>query len=157
MVEVSRSLFRLLFGRRAPIASGTLRVDGLRGRVRIDRDQWGIPHIEAQNDFDAWFGLGFCQGQDRAFQLETTLRVARGTVAEMVGAKGLPIDRVARRVGFARAAAKQLAAVSAEIRARLEAFAAGVTAGMTVGLPKKPHELAILGGDPTPWIGTDVL
>src|SRR5258708_3599372 len=93
-MTLPRTLFRLLFGRRLPVTSGTLRIAGVGGRVRIDRDSWGIPHIDAQNEHDAWFGLGFCQGQDRAFQLETILRVSRGTVAEMVGAKGLPIDRV---------------------------------------------------------------
>ena len=75
----------------------------------------------------------------------------------MVGAKGLPIDRVSRRFGFARAAARQLPLLSEEIRSNVEAFAAGVTAGASVGLRRKPHEFAILGGKPTPWTGADVL
>src|SRR2546423_1863143 len=27
--------------------------------LRIRRDNWGIPHVDAENVFDAWFGLGF--------------------------------------------------------------------------------------------------
>ena len=49
---------------------GALTVPGLRAAVGIRRDRWGIPYVEADNDADAWFGLGFCHGQDRAFQLE---------------------------------------------------------------------------------------
>ena len=90
-MSIARIIFRLLFGRRPAITSGSLHDPGIGASIRIDRDQWGIPHIEAANDRDAWFGLGFCQGQDRAFQLEAILRVSRGTLAELVGPKGLPI------------------------------------------------------------------
>ena len=37
------------------------------------------------------------------------------------------------------------------------AFAAGITAGSTTGLSKKPHEFAILGGEPSAWDVSDVL
>ena len=45
----------------------------------------GHPHVDAASDDDAWFGLGFCHAQDRAFQLETLLRAGRGTLSAMVG------------------------------------------------------------------------
>lgn len=153
----ARFLLRFLLGRRLPVTRGTLRVSGVRGVVRIGRDRWGVPHIEAANDADAWFGLGFAQGQDRAFQLELTRRVARGTLAEWIGDKGLPIDRLSRRIGFARSAEQTLPVLDADAREVVEAFAAGVTAGNSLGLPKKPHEFAILGGRPGPWEAADVL
>jgi penicillin amidase len=156
-MNVPRLLLRLAFGRRLPITSGELRVPGPAAPITIRRDRWGVPHVEAQSDADAWFGLGFCQGQDRAFQLEMLLRVARGTLAELVGPHGLALDRVSRRVGFRRAAVAQLAAQSAEMRAAVEAFVAGVNAGRTRGLPAKPHELALLRAEPTPWDAADVL
>src|SRR5215212_11159211 len=108
MPNVARWLMALFLGRRLPRTSGTLAVPGVRGRVRIARDRWGIPHVEAENDHDAWFALGFCQAQDRGFQLESTLRVTRGTLAEMVGPRGLPADRLTRRIGFVRAARRQM-------------------------------------------------
>ena len=83
-----RLVVRLL-GRRLPRRSGTLRLTGVEGRVRIRRDGWGIPHIDATSEADAWFGLGFCHAQDRAFQLETLLRVGRGTLSALVGPGGL--------------------------------------------------------------------
>jgi len=107
-MNFAKLIFGLLLGRRLPVTSGRLSVEGLRRPVRIDRDAWGIPSITAENDADAWFALGFCQGQDRAFQLEGMLRVVRGTLAELVGPEALPVDRLSRRLGMHRNAAAQL-------------------------------------------------
>src|SRR4051794_14245839 len=139
-MSLSRLLLRLALGRRLPTTSGELRVRGPSAPVTIRRDKWGVPHIDAATDADAAFALGFCQGQDRAGQLEVLWRVGRGRLAEGVGAAGLPADRMSRRIGFRRAAEAQLPVLSPEVRAMLEAYALGVTAGATTGLPKKPHE-----------------
>ena len=55
------SLVRL-FGRRLPRVDGTVEVTGTDGPVVIRRDGYGVPHIRADSDDDAWFALGFCQG-----------------------------------------------------------------------------------------------
>lgn len=156
-MNLYRFLFRLLLGRRLPIISGTLKVPGPREPIRIHRDRWGIPHIEAATDRDAWFGLGFCQGQDRAFQLEGILRVSRGTLAELVGKKAIAVDRLSRRVGFVRAARRQWPVLSAQVQEIVTAFAAGISEGISRGLPKRPHEFVILGAALTPWTPIDVL
>src|SRR5512145_2278119 len=122
-MNLFKSIFSLLLGRRLPITSGTLKVAGIRQPVVIRRDSYGIAYIEAENDDDAWYGLGFCQAQDRAFQLESRLRVVHGRVAEMVGAAALPVDRLARRIGFAHAAEQQFTRLDDDIRRMLEAYA----------------------------------
>jgi penicillin amidase len=136
---------------------GTLTVPGVNGSLRIDRDKWGIPHITADNEPDAWFGLGFCQGQDRTFQLEILLRVIRGTLSQLVGERGIGLDRLVRRVGFHRTAPAQLAVQSPEVRAQMEAYAAGVNAGATIGQHRRPHEFVLLRGRPSPWTAVDVV
>src|SRR5262249_59404164 len=123
----------------------------------IDRDRWGIPHIEAGNDLDACFAIGFCQGQDRTFQLELFSRAVRGTLSELVGGAALPIDRLARRIGFHRAAAAQWPLLDADMRGQIEAYAHGTTAGATHGLPQRPHEVGLLRSQPTPWTPLDSL
>ena len=154
---LARTLLGLMLGKRLPTVDGDLAVPGLRGPVTIRRDKFGVPHIDAAHDADGWFALGFCQGQDRAFQLETNLRVGRGTMAELVGPPGLGIDRLSRRIGFHRSAVEQLEVISKVATDTLVSFCAGVNAAFTRGLPKKPHELAILGGELTPWTPADVL
>jgi penicillin amidase len=154
---VPRLLMRRLLGRRLPLTDGHVKVAGIEDAVSIRRDKWGIPHIEASNDRDAWFGVGFCHGQDRTFQLETLLRVVRGTLSELVGKDGLAMDRLSRRIGFARQADRQLGRLQPDIQEVFHAYARGVTAGGTAGLPQRPHEFALLFSHPTPWQATDVV
>jgi penicillin amidase len=156
-VNLPRLLLRLLLGRRLPCTQGILRVPGLHANLRIHRDRWGIPYIEADNEFDAYFGIGFCHGQDRTFQLEILLRVVRGTLSELVGRDALPIDRLSRRIGFHRAAGEQWPVLDAEVQALIEAYAHGVAAGAAHGLPRRPHEFVLLGSRPTPWTPLDSL
>jgi penicillin G amidase len=151
-----RALVRLL-GRRLPRTSGTLRVAGIHDALRIRRDSWGIPHIDASSESDAWFGLGFCHAQDRAFQLETLLRVGRGTLSDLVGAGGLAADRMSRRLGFGRVAAAQLAVIDDDVHTAAEAYARGINQGLEAGLSRRPHEFVLLRSHPTPWQVTDVL
>jgi penicillin amidase len=155
-LNIPRLLFRLLLGRRFPMTNGTLKVLRITRPVLIRRDHYGIPYIEAEGDEDAWYGLGFCQGQDRAFQIETLLRVVRGTLAELVGPKALPIDRLSRRIGFRHAAEQQLKALDDETRHILEAFARGVTDGARIGCRRPAHEFSLLRAKPTPYLAADV-
>ena len=153
----SRRLLGLLLGRRLPRVSGTLRLSGPREPVLIRRDRYGIAHVQASGDADAAFAVGFCQGQDRAFQLEILLRLARGTLAGLVGTQALPIDRLVRRIGFSRGTAEQLKASHPSLAVDLDAFARGVSAGARLGAGAPAHEFALLRARPTPWSAGDVL
>src|SRR5262245_17644742 len=132
-MNLPRTLFRLLLGQRLPITTGSIELAGLSRPVRIRRDAYGIPYIEAESELDGWFGLGFCQGQDRTFQLEQLLRVVRGTLSELIGPDGLAIDRLSRRIGFQDAVQRQIERVDEEDRRGLAAFADGITAGASAG------------------------
>ncbi|GIW83500.1 MAG: peptidase S45 [Gemmataceae bacterium] len=156
-MNLYRFLLRLFLGRRLPRWEGELRLSGPRAPITIRRDCWGIPHIDAACDTDALFALGFCQGQDRAGQLEILWRLSRGRLAEWVGIAALGLDRLSRRIGFRRAALAQLEVQFDWVREWLAAFTAGVNAGLSAGLPRKPHEFAILGGQPSPWDEADLL
>ena len=152
-----RFVLRGLLGKRLPVVTGELTVPGLNAPVTIRREKHGIPLITATTDHDAWFALGFCHAQDRSAQLEILLRIGRGALCEIAGAAALPVDRLCRKVGFRRAAEQQLAAVSAEGKALLEAYTAGINAGYSHGLARRPHEFVVLGRTPTPWEPADVL
>jgi penicillin G amidase len=156
-VNIARLALRLALGRRLPITTGSLNLDGLDGEVVIARDGWGIPHITASSDHDAWFGLGFCHAQDRAFQLETVRRVAHGTLSEIVGPDGLPVDRMTRRLGFLRYARAQVKALDSDVLGVMQAYAAGVNSGLTQGSKRRAHEFALLRTQPSQWEAVDVL
>jgi penicillin amidase len=156
-IEWPRIVLRLVLGRRLPRVLGRIEVSGLEGPVTIRRDRWGIPHIDARSASDAWFGLGFCHAQDRAFQLELLLRAGSGTLSELIGRDGLPIDRMSRRLGLRRTAQAQLEVIGPDVREVLEAYASGINQGLRRGLSRAPHELALLRRRPTPWTALDVL
>lgn len=155
-MNITRSLLRLM-GRRLPVTSGSLEVEGLAGPVTIRRDRFGVPHIEATTPDDAWFGLGFCQGQDRAFQIETRIRVVRGTLAALVGGDAFAVDELSRRVGFARYGEAVLAGMRRHHRSGYEAFAAGVRAGVGAGGGGRVHEFTLLRTAPTPFAAADAV
>lgn len=142
---VLQTLMGIGLGKRLPTIEGAMTVSGLRSSIVIRRDDNGISYVEAQNDDDAFFGLGFCQAQDRAFQIELLVRVTRGTLSELVGPDGLPVDRLARRLGFTRIARAQLAASDDATRAQFTSFARGVNAGLSHGSKDKCHEMTLLG------------
>src|SRR5262249_32463079 len=144
-LSVAEALFRLALGARAARTEGVLRIGGLRAPVTVRRDAYGIPAIEASSDEDAWTALGFCQGQDRASQMESLIGVARGTLAEIAGPDALPMDRLARRIGFRRLGEGQLGRMSPETQRQLAAFARGATLGARLGCEDKAHELTLLG------------
>ena len=156
-MNLTRLLARLILGRRLHAASGTLLADGLDGEILIRRDKWGIPYIGASSERDVWTGLGFCHAQDRAFQLETMRRLASGTLAEVVGGRGLPIDRLVRRLGFVRYARMQLDSLDREELRTLEAYSSGISLGLDVGGGSRAHEFLLTGSGPSPWEPIDVL
>lgn len=156
-MNILRLIVRLFLGRRLPTTTGRLTVPGPRGKIRVHRDRWGIPLIDADDPRDGAFALGFCHGQDRAFQLELLLRVTRGQVSELIGPAALPVDRLSRRVGFHRAATQQWPLLDEDIRTSLQDYAAGVQAGVFRGCRRVPHEFAFLSATPTPWSPLDTL
>ncbi|MDE2779256.1 MAG: penicillin acylase family protein [Chloroflexota bacterium] len=153
----SRALLRLLLGSRLPLTGGQLKVKGLRGPVTIRRDRYGIPMIEADDELDVFFGFGFCQGQDRAMQIELSRRAAAGTLSELFGKATLPVDRLVRRVGLRPAAEAQFAILEPRISSIITAFASGVNAGHSLGLPRRPHELVLLRAPLTDFTAIDVV
>ncbi len=152
-----RILLRLLFGKRLPTTEGEIQTPGVEHPVTIRRDSFGIPYISAQTDEDAWYGLGFCQGQDRAFQIEMLVRISRGTISELIGESTLAIDQLSRRIGFHRYARGMAEILPPDVKAILESFTRGVNDGIHLGLPKLPHEYALLRSEPNSKEIVDIL
>ncbi len=53
-----------------PDYSGIVNLPGLESRVEIIMDDYGVPHIYANNSHDAYMALGWAQAQERLFQME---------------------------------------------------------------------------------------
>ncbi|HTO54092.1 MAG TPA: penicillin acylase family protein [Myxococcota bacterium] len=118
--------------------------------IEILRDEWGIAHVRAESAPDAFFGQGFACAADRLWQMEHDRRRASGRWSEVVGPIALARDTFLRRLGLARSAERDLAALAPETRAMLEAYAAGVNAWLASGAPL-PAEYGITGLAAEPW------
>jgi penicillin amidase len=147
-----------LWLRRAlPQTSGSLQVTGLGAPVQIVRDVDGVPHIRAQSEPDALFGLGYAHAQDRLWQMEFQRRIANGRLSEVFGEGTLETDTFLRTLGVARAARSALENLAPDARASLEAYAAGVNAFVAGHRGRLPVEFSILGVTPEPWRPEDSL
>lgn len=147
-------LLRAALGSRRPRVTGRLRVE-CRQALEIRRDDHGVCYVDATNEHDAWFGLGFCHGQDRSGQLEILVRLLRGTLSAAVGEAGLGVDRLSRSVGFRRAARAQWPTLDEDLREQVTGYVRGVNAARRI--TPRSHEVAVLRCEHTSWEPLDVL
>ena len=138
-----------------PQIEGELEVEGSEGPVRIVRDRWGVPHVQAGSTRDAFFAQGFCLGQERTWQIELYRHMAHGRAASMLNEGLLRMDRLNRRMGYGRDAAEEWEEQSDDARMILQAYADGVNAAVAAGPP--PLEFERLGHEMGPWSPVDSL
>lgn len=161
---VVAGLFALALARRPlPQTGGELEVPGVAGTVTVLRDGAGVPQVYADSVTDLAIAQGYVTAQERFFQMDVRRRSASGTLAELVGGGALPGDRVARTLGFRVVAQQEVALLSPDTRAFLEAYADGVNAYLA---QQEPSELAVEytlldldGADSAPedWTAVDSL
>lgn len=130
--------------------------DGLSAIVTVTRDSQGVPAINGQTRADVAFAIGFVQAQDRFFQMDLMRRSAAGELAELVGPVALPVDREHRFHRFRARAQAAYKAASAEDRALLDRYTAGVNAGLNA-LTTRPADYLLTMTKPRPWAPEDSL
>lgn len=79
-----------------PQLEGEVHLAGMEKGATVTRDKWGIPHIEAESQHDAYFALGYSMAQERLFQIEMMRRLSQGELSEIVGSIALDIDKAMR-------------------------------------------------------------
>ncbi|MBV9748223.1 MAG: penicillin acylase family protein, partial [Acetobacteraceae bacterium] len=133
-----------------------VRIPGLSAPMRVTFDEDGIPRIRAASEADAAAALGYVHARDRLFQMELMRRAASGRLSELAGPATLPLDRMARVLGFRHRAEAELAALDPDTRALLDAYARGVNALIAERGRLAAPEFLVLGR-PKPWRPADSL
>ncbi|MCB9613925.1 MAG: penicillin acylase family protein [Sandaracinus sp.] len=108
---------------------GQRQIDGLSGNVEAVRDEHGMWHVYGADINDVVRVQGYLQARDRMGQMDFIRRQATGTLAEFAGSFSrdlIDVDADSRFEGHRRNAEAILATLSAEERALVEAYAAGV-------------------------------
>src|SRR5690606_23896019 len=110
-------------------------------------DEWGVPHIYAQHEEDAYYAFGYVHAQDRLFQMEMLRRAASGRLAEVLGPDLVDVDKFFRTLGinqFAKEhAAKFLSGDTTAYQRAAHAYQKGVDHYINTG--KTPLEYSIIG------------
>jgi len=130
---------------------GTIQVPGLDSAVEVRRDRWGVPHIYARTEHDLFFAQGFVAAQDRLWQMEMWRRTAEGRLAEVLGARAVERDRMARLFRYRGSTDAEWAAYGPNAKAIVSAFVGGVNAYIAQVKDRPPIEFTMMGFAPEPW------
>ncbi len=142
----------------APAYSGTVKLEGLKSEVEVLYDDFGIPHIYAKNEEDAYYALGYVHAQDRLFQMEMLRRAAGGRLSEILGPGLLKVDKLFRTLGineFAKQHAKKfLSSDTSSFQRATLAYQKGVNRYIKTG--KTPIEFTLIGIPKTEFTPEDI-
>lgn len=142
----------------SPKYDGEVKISGMIEAVEVHFDKYGIPHIYAQNEADAYRALGYVHAQDRLFQLEMMRRVGSGTLAEFLGKDLLEIDQFFHTLGIPKHSKESSIAFLAQgetpWKKAAEAYLNGVNEFIENGT--LPVEYLLLGEKPRPYTFEDM-
>jgi penicillin amidase len=96
--------------------------------VRLVRDNFGTPHIYADEVYGLYFGYGYAVAQDRLFQMEMARRSTQGVVAEALGPEFVEFDKNVRRHFDSASIRRQLDQLKKPDKDVFEGYAAGMNA-----------------------------
>jgi len=141
-----------------PNYTGEINLAGLQEKVEVYYDEYGIPHIYAQNGTDAHFALGYVHAQDRLWQMELMRRLGKGRLAEILGTELVKTDRFFRTIGTGVKAKKDAALFAAlpeddPIKQATLAYYKGVNYFLETGAT--PLEYQLLGIEKEPFTVED--
>lgn len=142
--------FQIFFRLAVPKYSGTVELKGLASEVTVKTDDYGTPHIIAENEEALFFAQGYITARERLFQMDMTRLAGRGELSSLFGERTRDKDRFLKTLGFNRIAEKRYEAMSGHAKEAVDAYTTGVNAWIT-SMPHKPREYVFLGAEPALW------
>lgn len=134
-------------------------VDELAEDVEILVDRWGIPHIYAESQDDAFLAQGFNAARDRLFQMDLWRRRGLGLLSEVFGPEHLERDRAARLFLYRGDMRAEWLAYGSDTKRVSTKFVTGINAFVRLAQQDPsllPPEFSILGYSPSLWNPADI-
>ncbi len=130
--------------------------------VIIYRDNYGVPHIQADNESALYFGEGFAVAQDRLLQLEMYRRTSLGTMSEIgffLGGDYTLADEYAKQYYYTESERQNLYnSLSSDEKNMFDSYSAGINrfldsmnSNQTKYKPQMLSQLEIFGFHFEPW------
>jgi penicillin amidase len=142
----------------APSTANEVALTGLQSNTIVNLDEFGIPHIYAENNVDAWRTMGYIHARDRLFQMDVLRRVGSGRLAELFGDDVMNIDRLFRTMGTAEISRSSyetyMTNQTEEWQILAQAYVDGINDYRVSN--HKPIEYTLLGLEPEPFETVDI-
>ncbi len=136
-----------------PILDGEIKITGLKESVEVRFDDFGIPHIKANNKADLYRAFGYVHAQDRLFQMELLRRAGGGRLSEIIGEPMIKVDKMFHTIGLpeyaAQSAQATLASGNSAMLADIQAYLDGINA--FIAEKKLAPEFILMGFEPEPF------
>jgi penicillin amidase len=128
-----------------PVYKGSISLEGLKEEVTVYFDTYGVPHIFADTEEDAYNALGYVHAQDRLWQMELIRRIAAGRLSELFGEELVKTDKLFRGMGLEASAVNtiQLTDSTSQTFLLAQAYLDGINSYIDEG--KTPIEFKIIG------------
>jgi len=134
-----------------PLYQGELPLSGLKSPVDVFTDEFGVPHVFANNEDDLFFTAGYLAGRERLFQLSTVALAVRGELASALGDQYLGSDIYLRTWRIHDIAKKMVESMEPKNKRIFESFCDGINYRIDEIKKDAPIEFKILGIDPPYW------
>ena len=144
-------VMRYLVTKSFPVYDGEVNSAGLQDRVKISRDEYGVPHIFAENEHDLFFAQGYAHAQDRLWQMDLTRRAGEGRLSEILGTSTIKFDKMFKTVGFKTIAEKLERQLNPKSKEILQAYSDGINEYIRTHKGKYPIEFDMLNYEPEEW------
>ncbi len=144
-------LFKQLSNKSFYPESGSLKATGISENVNIYRDDFGVSHIEANNENDLYFALGYTHSQDRLWQMDLYRRIAEGRMAEIFGKDAVEYDKLFRTIGIDKISYQFYQNLSPKSKDILRSYCDGVNYFINTHIKKLPFEFDVLNYKPEIW------
>ena len=153
MVVIVVFVWAKFFFLKGPVAmhEGELNLSQLSAPVTVLTDEFGVPHVYAENEDDLFFAAGYLQASERLYKMDVIARAVEGRLAEAFGADLIEDDKYLRTWGFHRIAKNVVKTISPETRAILERGLEGINAYIDTHQDDLPVEFKIAGHKPIRW------
>jgi penicillin amidase len=142
--------YQAFFRSAVPPYSGSIVLSGLSAPVEVRTDDYGVPHLFAENEHDLFLAQGYITARERMFQMDMTRLAGRGELSSLFGEATLDTDKYLKTLGFYRTARAEYAAMPQAEKEIIAAYTAGVNAYLST-VKRLPREYAILGTKPAAW------
>lgn len=130
-------------------------MSGTEGRVQIRRLDGGIPHIQADEEIDLYYGLGYIHGHDRQLHMWLLKLIGKGEASEKLRGDDelIEFDSFMRWIDLRGDISKEFEKLSSRSREIFVRYTQGVNDAVAAN--RTPFEFRMMRYRPEPWTPED--